>query len=384
MLIVMNKNLRLFILLLVLYIGLGLPDSLLSTTWPNIRADLGLSIGYISVFSMIGIFSSMISSSNTHRLNSLIGPTRVILMSMVFCLSGLIIFLVFNSFASLIVVQIIMGLGAGAIDSNVNFIASQNLKVGQINLLHGFWGVGVTLTPLVTSVVFFFGYSYMVVFMVVALLFVILITYGYLNRSLLQMEITTDEQSQNPATIKRKDLLGILIYFVYGVEFIVGTFLATYLVTVVKLDGASAAFIVSCYWGGLMVSRIIMPLLFKYIKSYNILILHCILLIGCSMLLRTTNFYALTVIYIITGYCFGPIFPTFVHYTERVNPENTAFYIGKQISSMYFSIFTSQLLIGFFAVKYGLFFYPTVVTVAIILLVILILSYLRIFKTEIK
>lgn len=380
----MSRHLKLFILLLILYIGLGLPDSLLSTTWPDISRDLSVNIGLISIFSIITIFCSMLSSTNTYLLNKLMGPTRVILLSMVMCLTGLVIFVTFKSLASLVVAQIIMGLGAGAIDSNVNFIASQNLKVGEMNLLHGFWGVGITLTPLITAIVYRLGYSQWMVFEVVALLFVILISYGYLNRGLLDIEIVAEVESEGPVKLRGRDLLGVGIYFIYGVEFLIGTYLATYLVSYLAVSSADAAFVVSCYWGGLMVSRLAMPIVFRYIKSQTVIKLHCIFLIVASLLINIDNFYLLMVSYTLIGYSFGPIFPTFVHYTERVNPENTAFYIGKQISSMYLAIFLSQVLVGYFAIKYSLGFFSPLITVLIFILVILISLYLNVFKAQIN
>lgn len=379
----MNKHLKLFILLLALYIGLGLPDSLLSTTWPNISQDLNVSIGLISIFSIITIFCSMISSTNTYLLNKWLGPTNVILLSMMMCLSGLVIFIIFKSAISLVFVQIIMGLGAGAIDSNVNFIASQNLKVGEMNLLHGFWGVGITLTPLITAIVYGFGYSEWVVFGVVAILFVILIGYAYINKDMLDIEVIAEAESDQKVKLAKRDMLGISIYFVYGVEFLIGTYLATYLVSFLNVGSASAAFIVSCYWGGLMVSRLAMPIVFKYFKSSTVLKMHCLILIVCSLLINIENIYVLMVSYILIGYSLGPIFPTFVHYTERINSENAAFYIGKQISSMYLAIFLSQIFVGYFAVKYSFVFFSPLISILIIVLVLLISTYLNVFKAQI-
>lgn len=378
----MSKHQKLFVLLLVLYIGLGLPDSLLSTTWPDISNDLGLSVGLISIFSIITIFCSMISSTNTYSLNKWIGPTNVILLSMVMCLSGLVIFIIFKSFTSLIIVQIIMGLGAGAIDSNVNFIASQNLKVGEMNLLHGFWGVGITLTPLITAIVYYLGYSEWYVFGAVAILFVILIGYAYLNRSMLDIKVVAQAENGQQVRLVKRDMLGLAIYFVYGVEFLIGTYLATYLVTDLHVDTAIAAFIVSCYWGGLMISRLVVPIIFKYFKSSTVLKINCLILVICGLLINIDNIYVLAVSYILIGYSFGPIFPTFVHYTERINQQNTAFYIGKQISSMYLAIFLSQLFVGYFAAKAGFGFFSPLISILIILLVILITIYLNVFKTH--
>lgn len=380
----MSKHLKLFILLLTLYIGLGLPDSLLSTTWPDISNDLGINVGMIAVFSIIAIFFSMISSTYTYKLNKWFGPTTVILMSMVFCLTGLIIFLTFKSFASLIIVQIIMGLGAGAIDSNVNFIASQNLSVGEMNLLHGFWGVGITLTPLITAIVYSLGYNQWTVFTIVALLFVGLICYGYFNRQLLDIEIIAEASEDVEVKLKKQDLLGLAIYFIYGVEFLIGTYLATYLVTFLGVDSAQAAFTVSCYWGGLMVSRIAMPIIFKYIDSKFVLKIHSVILIICGLLINVDNYLVLSITYVLIGYSFGPIFPTFIHYTELVNKENTAFYIGKQISTMYLSIVLCQLFVGYFGAKYSLIFFSPLITILLIILVILINTYLKVFKHQLR
>lgn len=378
----MSKHLQLFILLLALYIGLGLPDSLLSTTWPNISQDLGVNISYVSIFSIIAIFFSMVSSTYTFKINQLFGAVNVILMSMVMCLAGLILFIAFRSFASLIIVQIIMGLGAGAIDSNVNYIASQNLKVGEMNLLHGFWGVGITLTPVITTIVYSLGYSEWMVFGVVALLFVILITYGYLNRHLLRIDALEKERDNGSVTFNRDNKLIIIINFLYGVEFLLGTYLATYLVAFTGTSAAEAAFVVSCYWGGLMVSRIVMPIFFKYVKSTTVLTVHSIVLIVCSILINTTNIEVLTITYLVIGFCFGPIFPTFVHYTEKLNPENAGYLIGKQISSLYLSMFLSQVIVGYLALKYSLIFFSPLIGIIIICLVAFILIYLSMYKHQ--
>lgn len=380
----MSKHVKLFILLLVLYIGLGLPDSLLSTTWPDISRDLGANISLISVYSIIAIFCSMISSAKTYRLNERLGVINVILLSMTMCLIGLIIFIKCQSLISLIFVQIIMGFGAGAIDSNVNFIASQNLKVGELNFLHGFWGVGITLTPLITSIVYRLGYSEWMVFAVVAVLFVILISYTYFNRSLLSIEVIEEDKSNGVARLRKRDMLGIAISFIYGVEFLIGTYLATYLVSYLHMASSYAAVVVSFYWGGLMLSRLLMPIVFRYAKSQTVLKLHCVILVVASMLIGVDNYYILLIAYTLIGYAFGPIFPTLIHYTECLNAENKAFYIGKQLSSMYLAIFLSQLLVGLFAVKYSLSFFSPLISFLIIILVILISIYLYVFKNVVN
>lgn len=376
-----KKNL-LFILLLLIYIGLGLPDSLLSTTWPSLSKDLNMNLEFISVLSLIAISFTMISSFFTSQLNLKFGVHTVVIGSMCCCLSGIIIFSIMKSPTALIIAEIIMGIGAGAIDSNVNYIASKNLKIGQLNLLHGFWGVGVTFTPLIATIVYQLGFSSFVVFYIIGIIFVLLITYSLLHINLLKIEYTPEETSKSNQKLNLVDYFGVLIYFLYGVEFVIGIFLASYLTAVIDASSADAAFAVSCYWGGLLVSRLVAPLLFKQIKPTLIIKIYCIVMLIDLLLINMSNIYTLMVGFAILGFCFGPIFPTFMHFTERIHDQQTSFFISKQISAMYLAIFIFQILIGYVASITSLIVFKYYITFNIILLAIFIFLYLSYYHNS--
>lgn len=376
-----KKNL-LFILLLLIYIGLGLPDSLLSTTWPSLSKDLNMNLEFISVLSLIAISFTMISSFFTSQLNLKFGVHTVVIGSMCCCLSGIIIFSIMKSPTALIIAEIIMGIGAGAIDSNVNYIASKNLKIGQLNLLHGFWGVGVTFTPLIATIVYQLGFSSFVVFYIIGIIFVLLITYSLLHINLLKIEYTPEETSKSNQKLNLVDYFGVLIYFLYGVEFVIGIFLASYLTAVIDASSADAAFAVSCYWGGLLVSRLVAPLLFKQIKPTLIIKIYCIVMLIDLLLINMSNIYTLMVGFAILGFCFGPIFPTFMHFTERIHDQQTSFFISKQISAMYSAIFIFQILIGYVASITSLIVFKYYITFNIILLAIFIFLYLSYYHNS--
>lgn len=376
-----KKNL-LFILLLLIYIGLGLPDSLLSTTWPSLSKDLNMNLEFISVLSLIAISFTMISSFFTSQLNLKFGVHTVVIGSMCCCLSGIIIFSIMKSPTALIIAEIIMGIGAGAIDSNVNYIASKNLKIGQLNLLHGFWGVGVTFTPLIATIVYQLGFSSFVVFYIIGIIFVLLITYSLLHINLLKIEYTPEETSKSNQKLNLVDYFGVLIYFLYGVEFVIGIFLASYLTAVIDASSADAAFAVSCYWGGLLVSRLVAPLLFKQIKPTLIIKIYCIVMLIDLLLINMSNIYTLMVGFAILGFCFGPIFPTFMHFTERIHDQQTSFFISKQISAMYSAIFIFQILIGYVASITSLIVFKYYITFNIILLAIFIFLYLSYYRNS--
>ncbi len=371
-----SKHLHLFIFLLLLYIGLGLPDSLLSTTWPDISNDLGVNVGYISLLSVITIFCSMISANNSDRLNRIFGSDRVIIVSMSMCMLGILIISAIHTIVAITIATIIMGSGAGAIDANVNLVASKHLKVGELNLLHGFWGIGITFTPLLTTIIYSLGYKQWMVYLIIGFIFAVLITYSILNKHLLE---GVSEQTPEVEKKLRYDLIDNIanaIYFIYGVEFLIGTFLASYLTSILMLDSALAAFAVSCYWGGLMVSRLLMPLIFRVVNARKLLAVHAIVLIVASIVIQSSYYPLLIASFTVIGYSFGPIFPTFVHFTEKRHNRDTGYYLSKQIFWMYLAIFLAQVLVGVIAMYYSLQFFIYLVTIMIIIISTLILIYL--------
>lgn len=380
------KQNRVFIVLLLIFIGLGLPDSLLSTTWPDLSRDLGLQIGFLSIVTIITTFFSMLSSNNTYKLNKLFGVKNVIILSMVLCMSGVLLVTISKSIIGLIIAQVILGLGAGAIDSNVNLIGSQVLTIGKFNILHGFWGVGITGTALITTIVYSLGYNQWLVYWIIAMLFIVLILVTVKNQDILVLREETQQQEGFSRDEKRslKDYIGVVIYFGYGVEFIIGIYLTSYLTTSLNIDSAKAAFVVSCYWGGVMVSRLVITKIFEYIPAPKLLKIHAIIVLILAFTIHTTSYPALVLSFVILGYAFGPIYPTFMHFTETIHKTNASYFISKQLSGYYLSVFLGQIIIGYCSKYFGLGFFIYIVSLLLIVLVVAMLVYLKINQEKIN
>lgn len=285
------KQNRVFIVLLLIFVGLGLPDSLLSTTWPNLSQDLGLQISFLSVVTIITTFFSMLSSNSTYKFNKLFGVKKVIIISMILCMGGILLITISKSIIGLIVAQVILGLGAGAIDSNVNLIGSQVLTIGRFNILHGFWGVGITSTALITTIVYSLGFDQWLVYWIIAFFFIALIMITIKNQDILILREEVEQQETPNSNEKQnfKDYIGVLIYFGYGVEFIIGIYLASYLTTSLNIDSAKAAFVVSCYWGGVMVSRLAITKVFEYISAPKLLKIHAVIVLILAFVIHTRS-----------------------------------------------------------------------------------------------
>lgn len=129
-----------YVLLIIIYIafiGLGIPDSLLGTAWPAIYLDFALPISYASFISVI------IS----------LGTNKVTAFSTAMTAAALIGFSCSGSLLLLCICAIPLGLGAGAIDTALNNYVSLHYSATHMSFLHCFYGIGVSVSPYVLSLV---------------------------------------------------------------------------------------------------------------------------------------------------------------------------------------------------------------------------------------
>ena len=146
-------SILLLIIIYISYIGLGIPDSLLGAAWPVIYRELGVSVSSSSVVSFLICCGTIVSSFLSARLISKLGTGKVGVISTALTAAALFGFYQASGFYSLCLWTIPLGLGAGAIDSAMNNYVALHYSNMQMNFLHCFYGVGVSVSPYLMSVV---------------------------------------------------------------------------------------------------------------------------------------------------------------------------------------------------------------------------------------
>ncbi|MGN0598354.1 MAG: MFS transporter [Oscillospiraceae bacterium] len=142
------------LLLAVIYlafISLGLPDSLLGSAWPTIRAELDVPLSYMGMVSMIISGGTIISGLMSERLTKRFGTKYVTLFSVFLTAAALFGFSTVKEFWQLCLWGVPYGLGAGAIDAALNNYVALHYKSKHMSWLHCFWGVGTIISPYVMS-----------------------------------------------------------------------------------------------------------------------------------------------------------------------------------------------------------------------------------------
>lgn len=141
----------LLVFIYIFYIGLGVPDSLLGAAWPAIYSELSVPVSYASFISSIISCGTVFSSLFSTRVIAKLGTPRVTVLSTSLTAIALLGFSCSHNFLWLCICGIPLGIGAGSIDTALNNYVALHYTSMQINFLHCFYGVGVTISPYLMS-----------------------------------------------------------------------------------------------------------------------------------------------------------------------------------------------------------------------------------------
>ena len=352
--------LLLLIVIYIVFISLGLPDSLFGVSWPVVHLDFGIAESFASVYSIIiGVCTGGVSFV-AGRLIRKFGTGKVTLFSIFLTAAGLVGISISPNIYIMIIFSIILGYGAGAIDTGLNNFVSLHYKAHHMNWLHCFWGIGVTVSPIIMSQ-FLTGQTgewrngYRVVALIQAAIALLVLFTLSKWKGLEGGTSAETEEKSDKSFIEIFKIKGVLTSTISlglycSMEFLLGTWGATYIVNTLGLSPDTAAMWVSLYYGGIMLGRIISG--FVSMKcSDNTLIRGGIVIsfIGMIILLLPLGATSLAGLLLI-GVGFGPVFPSTLHAVPyRFGKEYSADITGYHMGGAYSIGFAVQLTYGFVA-----------------------------------
>ena len=141
----------LLIVIYIAFIGLGIPDSLFGTAWPAIYSEFQIPVSWANFVTMIVSGGTVISSLFAARLIRRFGTAAITAVSTTMTALALLGFSMSGSMLWFCLFAIPLGLGAGSIDTALNDYVAMHYKAVHMNFLHCFYGVGVSLSPLLMS-----------------------------------------------------------------------------------------------------------------------------------------------------------------------------------------------------------------------------------------
>lgn len=328
----------------IVFISLGLPDSLLGSGWPAIHLELNVPVSFMGIVSMVISGGTVVSSLLSDRLTRKFGTRTVTIVSVFLTVVALFGFSFSTRFWMLIVFAIPYGLGAGAVDAALNNYIALHYKAKHMSWLHCFWGVGTIISPFImgyalTNTDWNNGYR-IVGYIQLAIVILLLVTLPVWKAN----KKIGDEQQQ-----KRIGLLGALK--IKGVPFLLIGFFAycaaeattmywasTYFVEVKNITAEQAANLASLFYIGLTAGRFISGFITEKIGDRRMIITGtCILTCGIVVLFLPVESYIFAIVaFIVIGLGCAPIYPCIIHSTpDNFGAENSGAVIGIQMASAY-------------------------------------------------
>ncbi len=350
----------LLVIIYIVFISLGLPDSLFGVAWPVVHIDFNINENFASLYSIItGVCTGGVSFV-AGKLIRKFGTGKVTLVSTLLTVAGLFCISLSPNIMVMMLGTVVLGYGAGVIDTALNNFISLHYKAQHMNWLHACWGVGVTISPLIMSAfltdetgLWKNGYR-VIALLQLSIGIIIALT---LNKwKIVKEDFSKEESKESQKSLfeifKIKGVLpSILSLGLYcSMEFTIGTWGASYLVNVHSLSPAEAAKWISLFFGGIMVGRIISG--FISIKtSDDLMIRGGIIVSFLGMVLLTLPLGNISFLgLLLIGIGFGPIFPSVLHSVpDRFGTEYSADITGFHMGGAYGIGFGVQLIFGYVA-----------------------------------
>lgn len=347
----------LLIIIFIGYIGLGIPDSLFGAAWPAIYSEFGLPISYANFVTTIISFGTIASSFFSARVVSRFGTAKVAAVSTILTTIALLGFSLSPNILWLCLFAVPSGLGAGSIDAALNNYVALNYKATHMSFLHCFYGVGVSLSPVLMSLALSnsnnWRNGYRLVFYVQLAIAIIMVT------SLPLWKKVSEKKSDD--TVSQKVLKFREIVKMPGAKSSIGVFMAScgiesiclvwgssFLVEAKELNPDDAAGLITLYFVGLALGRFTSGLFANKLSAEKLIIAgEFFLLVAVVLLFIPSNTYVTVAGMFLIGFGNGPVFPNMTHLAPiTFGKDVSQAVIGTEMAMAYVSILVLPILFG--------------------------------------
>lgn len=346
----------LLIVIYVSFIGLGIPDSLFGTAWPAIYTEFQLPISFASFVSVTICCGTIVSSMMSAKVIRRLGTNRVAAVSTAMTAAALLGFSFSGNLLVMCLCAVPLGLGAGAIDTALNNYVALHYSARVMSFLHCFFGIGVTISPFVLSLVIDSGLGwrggYRIAFGIQAaitlLLAVTLPVWGKVHPVSAGEEQVRDLSLREVARIPGVKLMWFLFIASCAIECTCGNWASTFLVEHKGLGAERAAGIVTFHYMGMALGRFLSGVAASRLDSWRIIRLGQITLGGAMVILLIPGpaWPAAAGLFLV-GLGNGPMFPNFNYLTPRnFGADVSQAVIGTQMAASYVGIMLAPAVCG--------------------------------------
>lgn len=348
----------LLILIYFVFVGVGLPDSLLGSAWPFMAGEYQVGVDSAGILSMTISIGIIIASLSACHLIRKVGFGKAAVCGLGFLLIGLAGYVISPAFGWTFFCCVPLGFGSGLLQTILNDFVAEHYSARHMNWLHGSWGIGAVAGPLLVSAFGQTAAGWRGGYITVALAEAVLIAAVLFTLPLWKKVQGTGNgkiaEKSEKASVRRS-------VSVRGKAFVVGQFFmycsmenammlwgASYLIGAKGMEASSAARGVSMFFLGITAGRFLGGMLAGKIGNVTMIFGSVMTAAMLDLVLLFTNGAGIAMaVFLLLGLITAPIYPAMLHQTPSFFPqENLQLLMGVQVASAYAGITVMPPLFG--------------------------------------
>jgi fucose permease len=250
------------------FVVLGLPDGMLGTAWPSMRATFGAPVGDLGLILLIATAGSVLATAFVGPLIRRLGVPAMLAVAGSLAALGFTGYAVAPGLWLVLSVSVLLGMSAGLMDGGLNTAVALTGRQRLLNLLHGAYGVGTAIGPLVVTLAIITG-SWRPAYLVQVSLDLLLAVLWFRHRrrdraqpgATAKSVVAVAEPHPAARWSRRRYgavvVAGMSVFFVYtGLEVGAGQWAASFCRGPLHLSADATGLAVFGYWGALTAVRI--------------------------------------------------------------------------------------------------------------------------------
>lgn len=347
------------------FVIMSIPGGMLGVAWTSMRGTFDVSLDALGTLLLVSTCGHICMSFLFGWLNERLGFGKVLLVSNILVVVGLLGYLLSPSWWPLVGVGFISGMGLGAIDSALNAYFAANHNARLMNWLHACFGVGVTLGPVLMTAVLTRDLSWRVGYGIafgLQLVVVVLIALTQQRWPQVGEAAGGHEGEETAVSASSVFRLGIIwlsmgvFFLVAGNETAVGNWIFTLLNEGRGVAVATAGLWTGLYWGSFTIGRIFFGLFADRMDTNRLLRLNLLVVVVGTVLIWLNVTHWLTFAGLAAvGFALAPIFPLLVLETpKRISARFANSAIGFQVGAAGVGLSVFPGLTGIFAERFGI------------------------------
>lgn len=381
----------LLIIIYLAFISLGLPDSLLGSAWPSMYQELGASVSWAGIITMIIAAGTIVSSLASDHLTRKLGAGKVTAISVGMTAVALFGFSISNSFWLLCLWAVPYGLGAGSVDAALNNFVALHYPARHMSWLHCMWGLGASIGPVVMGWAVAGGLKWnggyqTISIMQVVLTAVLIFSLPLWRKMHKSHAVKTGDDSEVseknpgrhytlPQLVRLRGVKEVLIcFFCYcALESTAGIWAASYCTLYHGISPERAARWASLFYMGITAGRFVCGFITMKVNDRNMIRLgQVVTAVGIVCILLPIGGNVLFAGLILVGCGCAPIYPSIIHETPiNFGADLSQSVIGVQMAAAYVGTCLVPPLFGLIAQYINIGLYPVFMAVILVLMVIM-------------